>query len=128
VPRAAGGPRPIGTALLKLRDYPMPATVEREFEQEPLVAVIVTAGDTARDHLRAGQAMHRVLLTATAAGLSVSFLSQPVEVPYTRAAMRPLVAGHYPQTVLRIGYGHRTTPTPRRSVAAVASFPDEAET
>lgn len=122
VPRTAGGPRPIGTSLLKLRDYPVSSAAGREFEQEPLVAVLATAGDTVRDQVRAGQAMQRALLVATAAGLSVSFLSQPVEVPYTRAALRALLAGRYPHTVLRIGYGYQTSPTPRRPVAAVANF------
>ena len=96
VPRTAGGPRPIGTSLLKLREFPAPAAAEREFEQEPLVA--------------------------TVAGLSVSFLSQPVEVPYTRATMRTLLDGRHPQTALRIGYGHQSAPTPRRPVAAVTGL------
>lgn len=122
MPPTAGGPRPLGTPLLKLRDYPAPVDAEREFEQEPLVAVLVTAGDTALDQVRAGQAMQRVLLVATAAGLSVSFLSQPVEVPYTRAAMRTLLGGRFPQTALRIGYGDQSAPTPRRPVAEVTSF------
>lgn len=122
VPRTAGGPRPVRTSLLKLRDFPSPAGAEREFEQEPLVAVLGTPGDTPLDQLRAGQAMQRVLLAATAAGLSVSFLAQPIEVPHTRAAMRSLLDHRYPQTVLRIGYGHQAPPTPRRPVADVTTI------
>lgn len=122
VPPTAGGPRPVGTMLLKTRVYPLLAIAERELEQGPLVAVLATAGDTPRDQIRAGQAMQRVLLVATSTGLTTSFLAQPVEVPYTRMAMRALVAGRHPQTVLRIGYGHHTVRTPRRPVTAVATF------
>jgi nitroreductase len=123
VPRTAGGPRPIGGSLLTPRQFPPKSNVERPFEQDPLVAVLATATDDPRDHLHAGLAMQRVLLTATGAGLSTSFLSQPVEVPHTRAALHGLLDGRgHPQTVLRIGYGHPATRTPRRPVSAVTSY------
>jgi nitroreductase len=124
VPRFAGGARPTGGTLLTPRRYPG-AVAERPFEQDPLVAMLTTHGDNPRDHLVAGIALQRVLLTATVLGLSVSFLSQPVEVPRTRAALRGLVAepGH-PQTVLRIGYGHPAVRTPRRPVSAVTTVRD----
>lgn len=122
VPLAAGGPRPVGGTLLKLRDFHGPSE-EREFEQEPLVAVVTSTGDTVLDRLRAGLALQRVLLSATSSGLSASFLAQPVEIPYIRAALRNLLgAPHHPQTVLRIGYGHPTVPTPRRPVAEVTTY------
>jgi hypothetical protein len=121
VPLSAGGPRPIGGQLLKLRRFhKTDAGPEREFEQEPLVAVLTSAGDRVVDRVRAGQAMQRVLLNATSSGLSASFLSQPIEVPYIRTALRNLIGGpHHPQTVLRIGYGHPPAPTPRRPVGDV---------
>jgi nitroreductase len=125
VPHAAGGPRPLGGNLLALRRYHTDeTTVERSFEQDPLVAVLATAGDTVLDQVRAGQALQRVLLTAATAGLSASFLSQPMEVPYTRGALRQLIGGHdHPQTVLRLGYGQSVAQTRRRSVAAVSDAP-----
>jgi len=125
VPLVAGGPRPVDGTLLKLRRY-HPGTTgnPREYEQEPLVAVLTSPGDTVLDRLAAGGAMQRVLLSATAAGLSVSFLSQPIEVPHIRTALRNLIGGpHHPQTVLRIGYGHPTARTPRRPVADVTTYP-----
>ncbi len=127
VPPSAGGPRPVGGELLKLREFHHAGqAAQREFEQEPLVVVLSTPGDTVLDRLRAGQAMQRVLLTITSSGLSASFLSQPIEVSYTRAALRALLGGHSrPQTVLRIGWGHPAATTPRRAVSAVTSFPDE---
>lgn len=128
VPLSAGGPRPIGGQLLKLRRFhDTDAGAEREFEQEPLVAVLTSAGDTVLDRVRAGQAMQRVLLSATSSGLSASFLSQPIEVPYIRAALRNLIGGpRHPQTVLRIGFGHPPAPTPRRPVAEVTAYPAKA--
>jgi hypothetical protein len=127
VPRSAGGPRPIGGSLLALRQYPPGSAVERPFEQDPLVAMLTTHGDTIHDHLHAGLAMPHVLLTATVLGLGASFLSQPVEVPATRAALRALLdAPGQPQTVLRIGYGHPTTRTPRRPANAVTTITEGA--
>jgi nitroreductase len=128
VPHAAGGPRPLGGNLLALRRYHSDeTTMERSFEQDPLVAVLATAGDTPLDQVRAGQALQRVLLTAAAAGLSASFLSQPMEVAYTRGALRQLIGGHdHPQTVLRLGYGQSVAQTRRRPVAAVSEAPTPA--
>ncbi|MGB3444164.1 MAG: nitroreductase [Actinophytocola sp.] len=125
VPPWAGGPRPLGGNLLALRRYHSDeTTVERSFEQDPLVAVLASADDTVRDQVRAGQALQHVLLTATAAGLSASFLSQPMEVPYTRSALRQLIGGRdHPQTVLRLGYGQPVAQTRRRPVAAVSEAP-----
>jgi isopentenyl diphosphate isomerase/L-lactate dehydrogenase-like FMN-dependent dehydrogenase len=70
----------------------------------------------------AGLAMQRVLVTATAIGLSTSLLSQPLEVPVIRSAMRTLLGVHgSPQTVLRIGHARpAAAPSPRRPAEAVA--------
>jgi hypothetical protein len=128
VPRSAGGPRPSVGSLLALRRYDSDeSTVERPYEQDPLVAVLASRGDTAADQVSAGMALQRVLLTATVHGLSVSFLSQPTEVPATRTALRELLGGRlYPQAGLRFGYGYAVSPTPRRGVDAVTTVtPDD---
>ncbi|MFD2395754.1 hypothetical protein ACFSVJ_00795 [Prauserella oleivorans] len=121
VPASAGGPRPPSSALLALRDYGGPAAGrEREFERDPLVGVLTTAGDTRRHWLLAGLAMERVLLAATVAGLSASFLAQPIEVDPVRREVAALLAGRgHPQTALRIGYGYPGAATPRRPVEDV---------
>jgi Nitroreductase family len=86
----------------------------------PLLVVLGSQADDSRAWLSSGQALARVLLTATAAGLSASFLNQPIQVP----SHRPLVAeaigrsGH-PQQLLRLGIGPPATPTPRRPLEAV---------
>ena len=72
----------------------------------PLLAVLGTEDDDGSAWLASGQALAKVLLTATAAGVSASFLNQPIQVP----SQRPLVAqaigrSGYPQLVLRLGYG-----------------------
>ena len=125
VPRSAGGPRPAEGSILKLREYHQ-STKERRYEQDPLVVVLTTPGDTQLDHLRGGQALQRLLLTATAAGLSASFLSQPTEIPAIRETLRELIGGRaHPQTVLRVGYGYPAPRTPRRLAHAITSTTQE---
>ena len=87
-------------------------------EDEPLLAVLVPHASGPVAEVRAGEAMQRVLLTATADGLAVSFLSQLVEVPDAREAVRALVgAVHPPLAVLRIGHGLPAVRAPRRPAA-----------
>ncbi|MER7112961.1 Acg family FMN-binding oxidoreductase [Saccharomonospora azurea] len=118
VPLSAGGPRVPDEAALALREFGGAARrAAREFERQPLVAVLTTPGDTRRDAVRAGQALQRVLLTVTAHGLQASFLAQPLEIPAIRAELRTMLGGtDHPQAALRIGYGHPGTPTPRRAL------------
>jgi nitroreductase len=87
---------------------------------DPLIVIIGSFDDERIDWLRTGQAMERVLLTATAAGLDASFISQPVEVPAVRADLRRLLGGGlWPQIVLRVGYGSPVPWTPRRPLEDV---------
>jgi nitroreductase len=121
VPVTAGGPVPEPQDLLPQRPFGVRTRAPgRDLEPEPLVAVLGSSGDTAADQIRAGQALQRVLLTATDARLAVSLLSQPIEVPAAREQLR-LALGRYgtPQIVLRIGYGQPGWPTPRRDVDEV---------
>jgi nitroreductase len=121
VPVGAGGPVGEPQDLLPQRAFgARTRALGRDFEPEPLVAVLGAAGDAATDQVAAGQALQRVLLTATDAGLAVSMLSQPIEVPSAREQLR-LALGRYgiPQMVLRIGYGQPGFPTPRRPVREV---------
>jgi nitroreductase len=121
VPAHAGGPSPEPHDLLPARPFgDKPRRPGQEFEQDPLVAVLSWPGDTPVDQLHSGQALQRVLLTATAEGLAVSMLSQPIEVPAAREQLRlALGRSGTPQMVLRIGYGYPGEPTPRRAPAEV---------
>ncbi len=90
----------------------------------PVLAVLSTDGDDPGAWIRSGQALARVLLLATAAGIRASFLNQPVEVPTLRQRLAELVpGGGIPQLVLRLGYGPEGKPTPRRPEAAVWDRP-----
>ncbi|HVB41694.1 MAG TPA: nitroreductase family protein [Streptosporangiaceae bacterium] len=86
------------------------------YEQAPQLAVLTTARDEPTDWLRAGQALQRVLLTATVRGLSASFLYQPIELRDMHGAAAPQWPWQEnPQMVIRLGYGPPTaTSTPRR--------------
>jgi nitroreductase len=121
VPVAAGGPAAEPQDLLPQRPFGVRTRAPgRDFEPEPLVAVLGAPGDTATDQIAAGQALQRVLLTAADAGLAVSMLSQPIEVPAAREQLR-LALGRFgtPQLVLRVGYGQPGWPTPRRDIQDV---------
>lgn len=121
VPSAAGGPAPDPDDLLPGRDFggpPRPAG--QTFELDPLVAVLGAHGDAPEDDLVAGQALQRVLLTATANGLATSLISQPIDVPVVREELRiGLRRSGSPRILLRTGYGVPTPATPRRPIAEV---------
>lgn len=94
----------------------------RDYEPEPLIAILGTGGDRAIDQITAGEALQRVLLTATDAGLASSMISQPIEVPAARDQLRrSLGRTGTPQMAVRIGYGSPGRPTPRRDLADVIS-------
>jgi nitroreductase len=65
-----------------------------------------TAGDGELARLRAGEATSLVLLTATALGLATCPVSEPLEVPETRDAIRADAFGddEFPQMLLRVGW------------------------
>lgn len=120
VPVAAGARLGEGPDLLPQRDYGSnPRAPGRDFEAEPLIAILGSTGNTPVDQINAGQALQRVLLTATDAGLAASMISQPIEVPgaceqLTRSLGRGSGA---PQMALRLGYGVPGRPAPRRDLA-----------
>lgn len=121
VPATAGAPAAEPQDLLPQRSYgDRRRGPGRDFEPEPLVAVLGVTGDTPTDQIVAGQALQRVLLTATDAGLACSMMSQPIEVPAAREQLRrSLGRSGAPQMALRLGYGDPGRLTPRRDVADV---------
>jgi nitroreductase len=104
--------------LLPQRAYAdRPRAPGRDFEPEPLIAVLGSTGDHPVDQISAGQGLQRVLLTATNGGLSTSMISQPIEVPSAREQLRrSLGRSGTPQMAIRIGYGQPGSPTPRRDL------------
>jgi hypothetical protein len=91
-----------------------------DFEREPLLAVLGTAGDRPGDQIQAGQALQRVLLTATELRLAASMFSQPIEVPAVREQLRLALGRHTPpQMLLRFGYALAVPTSVRRPVGEV---------
>ncbi|HEV3355794.1 MAG TPA: nitroreductase [Pseudonocardiaceae bacterium] len=124
VPARSSGPAPEPQDEWVLRDFSGGTARTRvpgkDFEPNPLIVAVGSFHDLPLAQLHAGQAMQRVLLTATADGLSASFISQVVEVPGVRRQLRGLVGGGlWPQVVLRLGYGSLMPPTPRRPLTEV---------
>jgi hypothetical protein len=98
------------------------AAKDRELaERSPLLSVLGTEVDSPREWLAAGQAMERVLLRASAHGLTSSFLNQPVEVDDLRPRLAEAIGrgGEQPQLVMRFGYGPNVAHSPRVSVEDV---------
>jgi hypothetical protein len=74
--------------------------------EHPVVLVLGTEDDTRRDWLLAGQALGRLLLHATVAGVAAQPVTSVLEVPVLRARLRTqLGLVGFPQMVLRAGYG-----------------------
>ena len=125
------GARPAGQDRWVLRDFTAGAGPERiagkDFEDEPLIAVLTATFGGALGDVQAGEALQRVLLTATVEALAVSYLSQLVEVPEVRAAVHQLLGTlRPPQVVLRIGHGWPTRRVPRRAVSDMLLGPPAA--
>jgi len=114
-PRAFDGPTPV-------RDFTPGRPRSRGygwFEKTPQLAVLsVQVGDRA-NWLRAGQALQRVLLTATARGIDASPLTQPLETADAWLVRDPRSGHEQPQMILRIGYGLPVPSAPRRPVSQV---------
>ena len=69
-----------------------------------VVGLLTTAADRQVDWVNAGQALQRILLTASTCGAAVALHSQPVELPWLREFIRTQLSdGAYPHLVLRIG-------------------------
>jgi nitroreductase len=93
------------------------------FEESPRLAVLSTAGGSRKDWLHAGQALQRMLLTATARGIAAAPLTQPLETADAWLVRDPGSGSEHPQMILRFGYGLPVTPTPRRPVSDVVAGP-----
>lgn len=69
-----------------------------------VVGLLTTAGDRPVDWVNAGQALQRVLLTASTSGVAAALHTQPLELGWLRESVRTELAdGAYPQLVLRFG-------------------------
>jgi nitroreductase len=106
------------------------ALTQRDFDQgrgegqiEPgglppsVTAILVTAGDTPADWMRAGQALNRVLVHAASTWVFAALNSQPMESPPLRTLVRSrLGLPGAPQMLLEFGRAHTAAATARRPV------------
>jgi hypothetical protein len=87
--------------------------------------IVCTSSDDAVSRVRAGEALSAVWLQATTENLSVTPLSQAVEVEETRHTLQSGVLGGlaFPQILLRVGWlpmvRVELPPTPRRPLDEV---------
>lgn len=107
---ARSAPRPDSAARLPGRLFAGPALAQPEGttpeDDNAMVLALGTRDDRDVTRLRAGEAMSLVLLTATAHGLATCPITEPLEVPETRAAVRAAVFGEneFPQMLIRVGW------------------------
>ncbi len=92
----------------------------RRAARAPALGVLGTDSNGPDEWLRAGEALSRLLLRAAAAGVSASFLNQPIEV----VELRPCLAGvlrlrGHPQLLFRLGIGKEAAAAPRRTLEEV---------
>lgn len=89
-----------------------------------VIGVLVTDSDLQADWLAGGQALERLLVTASERGAYAALHSQLTEVPHLRGELRrELCIQGYPQMLLRFGYAPDVEHTPRRSVDDVLVLP-----
>jgi nitroreductase len=123
IPASALGPRDPDRAT-PVRDFGTPTVDYEWFEETPQLAVLSTATSTPLGWLRAGQALQRVLLTATVHGIAASPLTQPLETADAWLVRDPRSGSESPQMILRLGYGLPVPAAPRRPIAEVLDEPD----
>ncbi len=96
-----------------------------------VVLALGTEFDDRLAQLRAGEAASAILLTATTMGLASCAITEPLEIPQTREALRSNVFGAdgYPQMLLRVGWAPMNVDplpaTPRRRLSRVVEWPSE---
>jgi hypothetical protein len=123
IPPSTVGPRD-ATGQLPLRDFTPGASARAvPFEPHPQIAVLTTVGDGAWQWLRAGQALQRMLLTATLRGLSAQPITQPLETPPLRRLVVGTEGGCFAQAIIRLGFGDAAAAAPRRPLDEVLATP-----
>ncbi|HUA31877.1 MAG TPA: hypothetical protein VMC03_23560 [Streptosporangiaceae bacterium] len=97
-----------------------PDVQDAEARSAGMIALLTTAVDQPSDWIHAGQALQRVLLTASTCQVSAALHSQPLEIPLLRDFIRVHLTGHaYPQMVLRLGLTSQHGATVRRPAEEV---------
>ncbi len=88
-----------------------------------VVGLLTTRHDRPVDWVNAGQALQRILLTASTWGAAVALHSQPLELPWLREVIRTQLSdGDYAQLILRFGTVVQVAVSVRRDPADVTDF------
>lgn len=88
----------------------------------PLLICLATPTDDAPAWLATGQALERLLLVAANAGITASYLNQPIELTALRERLRTMLpTDAVPQLLLRVGRCKPVPHSPRRPLADVVS-------
>ena len=110
---AALGPRPTSQRRPPVRDLGLkrPDRHREKFEKHPQMIALETKTDAPSDWIRAGQALQRLLLTATCYGVETSFLTQQLELEDRKILHLQLAQLSWPwpepaQMVIRVGARH----------------------
>jgi nitroreductase len=135
VPADAYPQRPVspGAQELTVRDFsagrgqgvPSQPTLPVASAAPPVMAVLLSPYDGPADWLLAGQALHRVLLTAAVDGVQASLHGQPTELDGLRRLLQDeLLVNEKPQMLLQLGHApargdDAAASTPRRTVQDV---------
>jgi hypothetical protein len=93
----------------------------RQMASSPCLAVFIGAEPDHAHWVDVGRACQRFALQATALGMKLAFVNQPVEVPRLRPELAALVGtpDRRPDIVMRFGYGPSVPMSPRRPVNQV---------
>ncbi|MFD1936729.1 Acg family FMN-binding oxidoreductase [Nonomuraea mangrovi] len=85
-----------------------------------IVTIMTTPGDSREEWIATGQALQRVLLHASAYGVSAAFHTQALEMHQLREFLRhELCSGDYPQMIMRLGVVFDDSRGVRRSLTEV---------
>jgi hypothetical protein len=81
-----------------------PLSAASRFRSAGVAALLTTADDRPADWIKGGQALQRILLTASTCGVATALHTQPLELGWLRESIRTeLSDGAYPQLILRFG-------------------------
>jgi nitroreductase len=88
--------------------------------QAGVTAILTTPHDGPVDWVNSGQALQRLLLTASASGVAAALHTQPLEIPAFREIVRvQLSGGAHPQMILRLGVTSQNEVSVRRPAGDV---------
>src|SRR5262249_32116475 len=81
-----------------------PLSTASPFRSAGVVGLLTTAHDRPPDWVNAGQALQRILLTASSCAIAAALHTQPLEADWLRESIRTQLSdGGYPQLILRFG-------------------------